>query len=241
MTCEYLDRDVDAYVDRELGAEAEAAVRIHLNGCAACRARVSERQALTRVLRSLPYHEAPLRLRSRISAGAWRSRSIRALAVMAAAAVLFIAVGRGTALLGPVRGDGSATEQVVDGHLRSLMADHLYDVRSTDQHTVKPWFIGKLDFSPPVVDLASIGYSLAGGRVDYLDGHPVAALVYQRRQHVINVFVSPSAGTASRGPAAESMRGFHVRRWTSGGMSFLAVSDLNDAELDQFVTALRAS
>jgi anti-sigma factor RsiW len=241
MTCEYLDRDVDAYVDRELGAEAEAAVRIHLNGCAACRARVSERQALTRVLQSLPYHEAPLRLRRRISAGAWRSRSIRALAVMAAAAVLFIAVGRGTALLDPVRGDGSATEQVVDGHLRSLMADHLYDVRSTDQHTVKPWFIGKLDFSPPVVDLASIGYSLAGGRVDYLNGHPVAALVYQRRQHVINVFVSPSAEAVSGRPAAESMRGFHVRRWTSGGMSFLAVSDLNDAEMDQFVTALRSS
>ena len=241
MTCEYLDRDIDAYVDRELGTEAEAAVRIHLNGCPACRARVSERQALTRVLQSLPYYEAPLRLRSRISAGAWRSRSIRSLVVMAAAAVLFIAVGRGTAPVGPARGDGSATEQVVDGHVRSLMADHLYDVRSTDQHTVKPWFIGKLDFSPPVVDLASIGYSLAGGRVDYLDGHPVAALVYQRRQHVINVFVSPSAEAASRGPAAESMRGFHLRRWTSGGMSFLAVSDLNEAEMDQFVTALRSS
>jgi anti-sigma factor RsiW len=106
---------------------------------------------------------------------------------------------------------------------------------------VKPWFIGKLDFSPPVTDLASIGYPLVGGRVDYLDGHPVAALVYQRRQHVINVFVAPAASAVSQGSAAESLRGFHVRRWSSAGMSFWAVSDLNETELGQFVTALQSS
>jgi anti-sigma factor RsiW len=241
MTCEYLDRDLDPYVDRELSEDADASVRTHLNGCAVCRGRVSERQALSRAVRSLPYYEAPQRVRGRISAGAWRSRSIRSFVAMAAAAALLIAVGRGTALLGPVLGGGSVVEEVVDGHVRSLMADHLVDVRSTDQHTVKPWFTGRLDFSPAVVDLASIDFPLVGGRVDYLNGHPVAALVYQRRQHVINLFVAPAAAAATRGPAAGSIRGFHVRRWTSGGMSFMAVSDLNEAEMEQFVTALQSS
>lgn len=244
MTCDYLDRDLDAYVDRELGVEAEAAVREHVNGCAACRSRVSERQALTRVLRSLPYREVPARVRVAVAAGARRARSIRSPGALAAAAVLIIAVGGGAfALLRPAPrgGDAAFVAEVVDGHLRSLMADHLVDVRSTDQHTVKPWFAGRLDFSPPVVDLASIGYPLVGGRVDYVGGQPVAALVYQRRQHVINVFVAPVATAAIGGPAAQSIRGFHVRRWVSGGMSLWAVSDLNEAELDQFVGALRSS
>jgi anti-sigma factor RsiW len=243
VTCDYLDRDLDAYVDRELGVEAETAVRQHVNGCADCRSRVGERQALTRVLGSLPYHQAPARVRVALAAGARRSRSIRSLGVLAAAAVLLIAVGGGAfALFRPgLRGrDAAVVAEVVDGHVRSLMADHLFDVRSTDQHTVKPWFAGRLDFSPPVVDLASIGYPLVGGRVDYLGGQPVAALVYQRRQHVINVFIAPAAAGGIGGPAAQSSRGFHVRRWVSGGMSLWAVSDLNDAELDQFVGALRS-
>jgi anti-sigma factor RsiW len=105
---------------------------------------------------------------------------------------------------------------------------------------VKAWFIGKLDFSPPVVDLAPLGYPLVGGGVDYIAGRQVAALVYQRRQHVINVFVAPSTA-AIGGPAAQSACGFHVRRWASGGMSFFAVSALNDSELDEFVGALRSS
>lgn len=241
MSCDYLDRDLDPYVDRELGTEAEAAVRTHLDGCPACRARVGERQDLARALRSLPYYEAPPRVRGRVFVGARRTRSVRSLVAIAAAAVLFLALGRGAALLVPAPGNGSAIEDAVDGHVRSLMADHLFDVRSTDQHTVKPWFIGKLDFSPPVVDLASIGFPLAGGRVDYLDGRPVAALVYQRRQHVINVFVAPPGDAATRGLSARSLRGFHVRRWASGGMSYCVVSDLNEAELGQFVTALQAS
>ncbi len=167
MSCDYLDSGLDAYIDGELGADAAAAVRTHLNECAACRERVGERQALTRAVRSLPYYEAPPRIRGRIAAARWRSRLIRSSLVMAAAAVLFIAVGRGSTLLDPGFGDGPRGDEVVDGHVRSLMVDHLFDVRSTDQHTVKPWFIGKLDFSPPVVDLASIEYPLVGGRVDY--------------------------------------------------------------------------
>lgn len=240
MTCEFLARDLDRFVDGELDAEADAAARLHLGRCAECRTSVRDRQTLIRTIRLLPYHEAPERLRTAVATRARRSRSMRVGVIFAAAAVLVIAAGGAAALLrsGAPGGEPALVEQVVDSHLRSLMADHLFDVRSTDQHTVKPWFIGRLDFSPPVTDLASIGFPLAGGRVDYVGGRPVAALVYQRRQHVINVFVAPG-GPANGDTPGGSMRGFHVRHWSAGGMSFWAVSDLNDVELDQFVAALR--
>src|SRR5471030_2295816 len=129
-------------------------------------------------------------------------------------------------------------QDVVAGHVRALMGAHLFDVRSTDQHTVKPWFLGKLDFSPPVVDLAPLGFPLVGGRVDHMGGRAVAALVYQRRQHPIDVFVWPASDSGEAAADARTFRGFQVRHWTRDGMAFWAVSDLNDMELDQFVRAL---
>jgi anti-sigma factor RsiW len=135
-------------------------------------------------------------------------------------------------------GDALVVEAVND-HVRSLMAEHLFDVQSTDQHTVKPWFLGRLDFSPPVTDLAASGFPLVGGRLDYLGGRPVAALVYQRQKHTINVFIAPEPGRAASGIEEHAARGFHVRRWTHDDMTFWAVSDLNDAELTEFARALR--
>ena len=241
MRCEEAARDLDAYVDGELEAEAAAAVRDHLSGCAICHRRFAERQALGRLVRTAPYYSAPDRLRQRVLAQTIRSRSPWRVAAWAAAAMLAISIGGGVTLLrsSARRGD-AVVEQVVDGHVRSLMAGHLFDVQSTDQHTVKPWFLGKLDFAPPVVDLAARGFPLVGGRLDYLAGQPVAALVYQRQKHTINVFVSPDRNDTAAAPAVGSVRGFHVHRWLRDGMTFWAVSDLNDVELTQFVDALRA-
>jgi anti-sigma factor RsiW len=130
-------------------------------------------------------------------------------------------------------------EAVTASHVRSLMASHLVDVVSSDRHRVRPWFAGRLDFSPPVVDLAADGLLLSGGRLDYLDGRPVAALVYQSGPHVVNLFIWPAAGDTSASPASFSLRGYNGVRWTQVGMRFWAVSDLNAVELQNFSVLLR--
>jgi anti-sigma factor RsiW len=124
--------------------------------------------------------------------------------------------------------------EAISAHLRSLQADHLADVLSTDQHTVKPWFNGRIDLAPPVVDLAGQGFTLIGGRLDFIDGKPVAALVYRRRIHVINLFVAQRLGFASSSPRLEGVQGFNVLRWNELGLDFLAISDLNREELQEF-------
>jgi anti-sigma factor RsiW len=136
-------------------------------------------------------------------------------------------------------GQDRLTAQVIDGHVRSMMVAHLSDVVSTDQHTVKPWFNGKLDYSPPVRDLAAQGFALAGGRLDYLDERPVAALVYQHKLHTINVFVWPVRDKSLTNYHAMSRQGFNVISWQQEGMQFWAVSDLNASDLKQFAELLR--
>jgi anti-sigma factor RsiW len=130
-------------------------------------------------------------------------------------------------------------QEVISGHVRSLMESHLLDVASTDQHTVKPWFEGKLDFAPAVKDFATEGFPLLGGRLDYLESRPVAALVYKRNQHVINVYEWPSTSAGEATPRLLARRGYQLFAWQENGLNYWAVSDLNAAELQEFVKLWR--
>ncbi len=142
-------------------------------------------------------------------------------------------------VLAPGMQEDRIERQVVAGHVRSLMASHLTDVASTDRHIVKPWFTGKLDFAPPVVDLAEQGFPLVGGRLDYLQGRPAAALVYRKGAHTINVFVIPGADAGrSTSPDATVHQGYQLAQWQAGGMRFWAVSDIGRDEMARFAQAL---
>jgi anti-sigma factor RsiW len=161
-----------------------------------------------------------------------------AIAPLAAAAALAIIVGP---RVWPRQSEATVEDAVIVAHVRSLLANHLTDVASSDQHTVKPWFQGKLDYSVSVTDWAAEGFPLVGGRLDYVEDTPTAALVYKRAQHVINLFVWPSKGGASKDEPVQrlSRRGYGAYRWSKEGMRYWAVSDVNDADLKTFVDLVR--
>jgi anti-sigma factor (TIGR02949 family) len=245
VECGEVEDLLGAYLDGELDPAVSTSVRDHADTCAACRQRLANLESIGRMVRRAPYYQAPDALRARITHARMRSRATSHLLGWAAAAVMVVSVSgsilfvrSSTRAARTVESVDAVAQEVVSSHVRALMGEHLFDVRSTDQHTVKPWFLGKLDFSPPVNDLAQAGFPLTGGRLDYVAGRPVAALVYTRGQHTINVFVWPEASDAVRSSDARAIRGFHVRHWTHGGMAYWAVSDVNDADLDQFVHAL---
>ena len=235
---------VQADADGELDPGQAARVAAHLRGCPSCAAAAAELASLSgRIRAEAPYHRAPEALRARVEAigrprqaapvarRAWWRQAVPFGAGFALAASLLLAVR-------PPTGGGEAA-QLVAGHIRALQPGHLTDVTSGDQHTVKPWFDGRLDFAPPVLDLARQGFPLEGGRLDYQAGRNVAVLVYRRRQHLIDVFVWPSREAA--GPARASVNGYNAVRWTRDGMMFWAVSDLDARELDTLAELLRTT
>ena len=194
-----------------------------------------------RIRNEATYHAAPPQLRARILASLpkepaapvrrWKPWGLAA--GFAAAFVVLLAAGIFILMPGA---DQRLTDEIVTAHVRSLMVDHAFDVASSDSHTVKPWFAGKLDFSPPVFDLTAQGFALVGGRLDYIDRRPVAALVYRHRQHLINLFILPA--TRDIRPRTLEQQGFHLAAWEKAGMTWWAISDLNATELAQFKAVL---
>jgi len=251
MDCDRVQLLLNGYVDGELDLVTSLNVDEHMQTCAAC-------SSYYRMLMSLHtaasdkslYRLAPPHLEKRIRSSLRKasptsrarlafSWSWFAPSAVLAAVLLFMAGFLGRGLLTP-RAATSLAQQVQMAHVRSLMANHLVDVASTDEHTVKPWFNGKLDFSPPVTDLAGQGFPLAGGRLDYLDGQPVAALVYQRNKHYINVFIWPSPGEQA-GLQSSTYNGYHLFSWSQSGMTFWAVSDVSTEDLAIFVQLFQSS
>jgi anti-sigma factor RsiW len=240
MNCEEALVLVHALADGELDAGNAREVEAHVARCTRCAAGLVSTQEMKRTLQA---HDlrfmAPASLRSRIekvvpiSRPATDRRTIlkgfalgSVMSAIAASGIGFVLVREAT--------ETRVIGEALSAHLRSLQGDHLTDVLSSNQHTVKPWFNGRLDLAPPVVDLTGEGFTLIGGRLDYIDAKPVAALVYRRRKHIINLFVGEGLGYASVLPTWQVVQGYNVLRWSDGGLVLLAVSDLNQEELQEF-------
>jgi anti-sigma factor RsiW len=245
MNCSETEQFLHAYMDGELDLVNSLAVEQHLHECQRCMQQWENQQALRNKLSDATlYFKAPAAVRDHLIAAARpavrqkaaarpRSWSWLAFSLPLAAALVTAAVLLPNILSGPLSRNAVMAE-LTASHVRSLMPGHLADVASSDRHTVKPWFGGKLDFSPPVKDLAGAGYPLTGGRLDYIGLRPVAALVYQRHQHVINLFVWPSTDRAVAPAVSGARQGYNIVHWVGQGMTFWAVSDLNDKELLEF-------
>ncbi len=248
MNCAETSPLLHAYFDGELDLVRSLEVQQHLNTCAACAAQNRSLQSLRTLIRDADVsYSAPDSLRKKVRAIApapateershpdnepWYWQWLAAGATAFAACIL---------LLRPLSSapEGShLADDAVAGHVRSLMVNHLMDVASTDQHTVKPWFNGKLDFAPDVKDFSAQNFPLVGGRLDYLDNHPVAALVYQRNKHVINVFVWPADNANTTQPATQNLRGYWVINRQANGLHYCLVSDLNEKELGELADLL---
>ncbi len=248
MECDEVGPRLGAYLDGEVGAAERSDLRRHIEGCAECGPEAAALERLRDGIRqSAPVYRAPAGLRSQIHSALRReaggapsmARGPRWLA-FAASILIAVAVGSsGTWLISGERQESAVANEVIDSHLRSLLADHLTDVASSDKHTVKPWFAGRTELSPPGVDLAAQGFPLVGGRLDLIAGKPVPALVYRAGKHVINVFVLPAASDDH----AETItrRGYTLRHWSDGDLGYWAVSDASADEFSKFERAFRAA
>lgn len=241
---------MQAYLDDELDALAATQVSNHLLTCTNCGAAFAKLQALrTAIEWHGTRYRAPLRLQERVRASLrgdqpkrrplaswpWAWINLGAAAGSSAALAVTLALY----LAQPTQAERLSGE-IVASHFRSLMSGHLVDVVSSDQHTVKPWFAGKLDFSPPVYDLGAGGFALAGGRVDYVAGRPVAVLAYLHRKHVLDLYVWPAPHARDSAVHASSFQGFQLLSWTQDQIHLVAISDMDAQELTRFSDTLRA-
>jgi anti-sigma factor RsiW len=249
LNCEIARGLMQADLDGELEVTVSLELETHLRECATCQRDVQRFQELRQAFGAAPlYYRAPAGLHRRIEArlrGEEKASSaVRALPrrwlVMAAVFALIAVLGWGwmRRVATPARSDLIA-EEVLSSSMRSLIAGPLTGVESSDQHSVKPWFAGKLDFSPTVQDFGAQGFGLAGGRLDFVAGRPVAALVYRHQAHVINLYSWPSPGRADTATQEQNRNGYHVFDWTQNGLAYWAVSDMDASELRQFVQLAR--
>jgi len=255
MTCDEARILLHALLDGELDAGHAREVEDHIATCPDCAAELAAYREMSKAIAGADLrYTAPPALRRRIEAALPQAQT-QIQAVPSRRAVLRgFAMGSAVSAIAAtglfaivLRSDDESriTSEIVSAHLRSLQAGHLTDVISTDQHTVKPWFNGKLDVAPPVIDLTAQGFTLIGGRLDYVDARPIGAIVYRRRRHVINLFVAQTASTERRAAKTETFQGFNVRSWSEGGLNYWAVSDIAADELaefsDKFETASKNS
>ena len=244
MRCASSRHLLELHLDGELSASESAEIQEHIENCASCSGLYQGLERLQSDIRTqVTRYRAPAQLQQSIQAALRKAAASEPQAphmhwnwmAVAASVLLFASMAWNIAFL---TSRDSATDvlarEVLSSHLRSLMGTHLLDVPSSDQHTVKPWFNGKLNFSPDVKDFTSQGFRLVGGRVEYISDRPVAALVYQRRQHFINLFTWPSSSSSQNGYSETKRSGYNLVSWTEGGMTCWAVSDLQPSELEQF-------
>ena len=250
MNCRETQTLIHAYVDGELDLMKSLEIEQHLQECPACaQAHASLQAVRAAITDSSLYFQTPpglaRRIRSTVRGASHPDRTPRVhprhLLAVAASLALILAASWGLARALRARPDDAfLTQELVASHVRSqMLPSHRFDVASSDPHTVKPWFEGKLDFSPPVKDLASQGFPLVGGRLDYLQDRPVAALAYRRRKHSIDLFIWPSSPGSEAAPTRVTRKGYHMYRFSHSGMTFWAVSDLNDRELQEFARLIQ--
>ena len=262
MDCTETRSLLNGYLDQELDVANALAIDQHVKCCVTCKKIFDQQSALRSAIRQhAAYHTAPAALADRIRAQIgrttvvtpaktdrprWRWQPFGQWFQLGAVAAHWVQLGTvaaataavtwvATFQLSGLSQDELISEQVVAGHARSVLTNHLADVATSDQHTVKPWLSSKLDFSPPVTDLTTAGFPLIGGRLDYLDNRPVAALVYRHQQHLITLYVWPNPKSGRTTPMHTSLQhGYHVLHWTDAGMTYWAISDLNESEMKAF-------
>ena len=249
MDCSECQRLIWAYVDSELDTRGTIDYSAHLGACTSCSERYGQALKLRRTVKS---HAAAFsasdflqrRIQDALPRAAtcikpkrviWLWLNVGMAAGLTLASVLAFFLYTNTASL-----EKQTEQEVVASHVRSLMADHLSDVISTDQHTIKPWFNDKLAYSPTVHDFSPEGYSLIGCRLDYLDQRPVAAMVYQHRKHVINLFVWPDKTFDNAQQRSMSRLGYQIIHWTQSGMRYWVISDTDIRDLNEFKLLLIA-